>query len=295
MRLSILIPTHNLSPEALVEALRRLAEALHIDYEILVLNDASDEAETLTALQRMEQTGACRVIQQTARQGRARARNILYKESSGELLLFIDSDALVCSDDFIARHLQDAEKAPVVCGALTNPAPPAPPGCELRYKYETAAEKSGHRTAAYRNRHPYDRIATFQLLLRRDVMERAPFDESITEYGYEDVLFGLRLQELGIPVLHTDNALLHRGINPSTHFLANTEAAIHTLHTLPQTYKQRIGLSRFAMRLQSMHLAAPVRLLFRATRHLIRRNLISRCPSLTLFQFYKLGFYLLRL
>lgn len=292
MRLSILIPTYNLAPEALTEALRRQAEALHIDYEILVLNDASDDREAQAALQRMEQNGACRVIHQTVRQGRARARNILYKESSGDLLLFIDSDAMVCSDDFIARHLDDAEKAPVVCGALTNPALPTPLGCELRYKYETAAEKNGHRTAAYRNLHPYERIATFQILLHRDVMERAPFDESITEYGYEDVLFGLRLQELGIPVLHTDNALLHNGINPNTHFLTNTEGAMRTLHALPLTYKQRIGLSRFAMRLQRLHLASPVRFLFQATRPLIRCNLLSSRPSLALFQFYKLGFYL---
>lgn len=292
MRLSILIPTRNFAPSVLVKALNSQATALHIDCEILVLDDASDDAEALSALRAIEQSGACRVIWCQERQGRARARNILYKESQGELLLFIDSDAQVCSSGFLSRHLEDAKQAPVICGALINPAPPAPAGCELRYKYEAAAEKKGHRTADYRNRHPYDRLATFQLLLHRSVMERITFDESLTEYGYEDVIFGLRLQELGIPVLHTDNALLHTGINPNADFLANTEAAMRTLSGLPLPYKRRIGLSRFALRLKGLRLDAPLRLIFRLAAPAMRSNLLGSTPSLTLFQAYKLGYYL---
>lgn len=293
MLLSLLIPTRNLAPAALVAELHRQASTLtDTDVEILVLDDASDDTQTVDALHRMEAEGLCRVLWQTKNQGRARARNILYKESGGDILLFIDSDAEVTTTDFLARHFADAQQADVVCGGLTNPTPPAPKGCELRYKYEVAAERKGFRRAERRMEHPYERISTFNLLVHRRVMQAVPFDESLTEYGYEDVAFGLSLQQHGFRVLHTDNALLHTGINANPIFLANTEAAMRSLALLPDDIKRNIPVSRLALRLQALHLAAPMRLMFRLLRPLLRRNLLSRYPILPLFQFYKLGYYL---
>ena len=286
--LSILIPTRDFAPRRLVESLAEQAGTL-TGTEILVLDDASGDTQAKADLHRMEADGLCRVLWQAENQGRARARNILYKESRGSILLFIDSDAEVTTSDFLARHLADAQEADVVCGGLTNPAPPASKGCELRYKYEAAAARKGFRSAVRRMEHPYDRISTFNLLVHRHVMQTFPFDENLTEYGYEDVAFGLTLQQHGFRVLHTDNALLHTGINPNSIFLANTEAAIRSLSLLPDDIKRNIPLSRLARRLHSLHLAVPVRLIFRFMHPLLRRNLLGHHPLLPFFQFYKLG------
>lgn len=287
--LSILIPTHNFAPSRLVNDLSQQANALNEDVEIIVLDDGSDEPSAAFAIQALKKNERCRTLRNEENQGRARARNILYKESRGEFLLFLDSDAQIVCPDFLAQYLAAAQKADVVCGRLTNPAPPAPAGCELRYKYETHAERRGYRTAAWRNRHPYERIATFQLLVHRRVMQQVVFDESIKGYGYEDVLFGLQLQKQGFTILHTDTPLLHTGINTNTQFLAHTEEALKTLCTLPAGVQQQVTLSRIANRLSRLYLAGAFRLFFQLTRPLLRRNLLSHRPFLLFFQLYKLG------
>ncbi len=290
--LSILIPTRNFAPNALVRALARQTNTTYAETEILVLDDASSDTTSINALKTLEQEGVCRVLWQPVNQGRARARNILYKESRGEWLLFIDSDAEVLAPDFLIRHLADATLADVVCGGLVNPPPPATRGCELRYKYETAATRKGRRNAQWRNAHPYECISTFNILVNRRVMDTAPFNDSLNEYGYEDTAFGLSLQRHGFSVLHTDNALLHTGITPSPAFLANTEAALRNLTRLPYDIQCEISVARLAERLRNWHLDAPLRLLFRFAKPLLCRNLISQHPSLSFFQLYKLCFLL---
>ncbi len=287
--LSVLIPTRDFVPAELVEQIYRQAEDLGEPYEILILDDASTKPEIQQGLARLEQKGWCRILTQQVNQGRAKARNILYKASSGRILLFIDSDARVIDSQFLRRHLDDISRAEVVCGGLTNPPPPAPDGCELRYKYETAAQRKGHRTAAWRNKNPYKSMASFQLLMRREVMQRVPFQETIAGYGYEDVVFGLQLQELGISVLHTDNNLEHTGINSNTAFLSNTEEAMRTLATLPEQWQQQIPLACTARKLEKWHIAPLLRGIFLLIKPLVRRNLLGHHPSIHLYQTYKLG------
>lgn len=290
---SILIPTHNFAPTALVADLHKQAAALtNMNVEILVLDDASDNQTAQNALREMEAAGYCRVLRQERNQGRARARNILYGASRGEILLFIDSDAEVTDTDFLARHLADAKQADVVCGGLTNPPLPAAKGCELRHKYEIEAERKGFRSTLWLNDHPHERISTFNLLVHRRVMEVVPFNEELTEYGYEDVAWGLSLQQHGFKVLHTANSLLHTGINSNAAFLANTEAAMRNLALLPADIQHHIPIARLAKRLQERHLAFFVRLAFRLTKPILHHNLLSSHPILTFFQFYKIGFFL---
>ncbi len=285
----MLIPTRDFVPAELVEQIHRQAQDLGEPFEILVLDDASTQPEIQQGLARLEQNGWCRILTQQVNQGRAKARNILYKASTGRILLFIDSDARVIDAQFLSRHLADISRAEVVCGGLTNPPPPAPEGCELRYRYETNAQRKGHRTAAWRNKHPYKSIASFQLLMRREVMERVPFQETIAGYGYEDVVFGLQLQEQGISVLHTDNNLEHTGINSNAAFLSNTEEAMHTLAALPEQWQQQIPLACTVRKLEKRHIAPIVRGLFHLIKPRIRRNLLGHHPSIHLYQTYKLG------
>ena len=294
--LSVLIPTRNLAPRALVGALVAQADALSGggvgECEVVVFDDGSDDPEAARAIAALADGARCRTVRSETNVGRARARNRLYEEARGDKLLFIDSDAEVVTTDFLARMVADAALADVVCGALQNPAPPAPRGCELRYRYEQHAERRGYRSVAWRQAHPYARLSTFCLLVDRRVMEAVCFDETITGYGYEDTVFGLRLEERGFSVLHTATALRHTGINPNADFLSNTEQAVRTLRSLPAAVRRRIALSRLGDALHRLRFSRPLRLLFYFAEPALRRQLLGSRPSIRLFAIFKLGRYL---
>ena len=292
--ISILIPVYNYDFTKLIQALSSQCAALResdngFEYEIIVGNDRSTEKKCIALLQEISRIPNCRVLHQNVNIGRAAIRNRLYEASRGDYLLFIDCDAEVVSDDFVKRYYDDREKADVICGALCNPTE-KPRGCELRYKYEIAAERAGQRTVEFRKQRPYDMFSTFNVMFRREVFAKILFDESCHEYGYEDVLMGIRLQQEGFCILHTDNALLHRGINSNASFLENTEAGIRTLYQIGEPLLSHSNLARTAFRLKRWHLMGAFTLHFRIFRPLLRRNLLGHHPQLLLFKVYKLGY-----
>ncbi|MBQ9363598.1 MAG: glycosyltransferase, partial [Bacteroidaceae bacterium] len=231
----------------------------------------------------------CHVLHQDSNIGRAAIRNRLYEVSRGDYLLFIDCDAEVVSSDFMERYYNDRKSADVICGALCNPKE-QPSGCELRYKYEIAAERAGQRTVSFRMKRPYEMFSTFNVMFRREVFGNILFDDRCTEYGYEDVLMGLRLQEKGFSILHTDNALLHRGINSNDSFLKNTEAGIRTLWRIGEPLLSHSNLALTALRLKRWHLTGAFLFFFKLFKSGIHSNLCSHHPLLLLFKVYKLGY-----
>ncbi|MBR1593521.1 MAG: glycosyltransferase family 2 protein [Alloprevotella sp.] len=284
---SILIPTYHYDCSALVRELFAQVEVLQRSrpelgtWEILVCADG--EAEPASDY------GGARIVPQPVHGGLAVTRNHLAREARGEYLIFMDADARVCVDDFLLRYAEMVGQADVVCGALRNPAGPPQAGHELRYRYEHEAEK--RRPASWRNAHPYECLTTFNIMVSRRVMEKVGFDERCREYGYEDTLFGLRLEQEGFSILHTDNPLIHTGIDSNESFLEKTEKAMRTLHRLGEPLQSRVGASRACRRLQGLGLLPLWRAAFRLLRPALLRNLRGHSPSLWLFKMYKLGLY----
>lgn len=182
------------------------------------------------------------------------------------------------------------EGCPVVCGGLRHPEVNPNPAATLRYKYERRADR--RRSAAVRSLHPYDQLTFFSLLIRRDLFLTIRFDESCTDYGHEDTLFGAELQRRAVPILHIDTPLIHMGLESNATFLAKTETALCNLHRLAPQLHAGSRLLQTAQHLRHLHLTRSVCALYRLSRPLLRRNLLSRHPFLPLFSFYKLGYYL---
>lgn len=292
--LSILIPVFNYDASALIFELGRQGRDLAsrvegFEWELLVGDDASTDASLEAA--NCKATAAvggtyCRVPQNI---GQAYLRNLLSERAKGEWLLMIDSDARVAGPDFLERYWNDRNKADVICGALKNPPGPAPRGCELRYRYEKAAERQ--RTAAYRNRVPYTCFTAFNAMFRHDVFAAIRFDSRCTEYGYEDVLMGVMLQQYGKKILHTDNALYHMGIDRNASFLEKTETSLRVLSRLGEPMQSVAGASRVYKFMDRLGLVPVVAWGFRCICGLLRRNLLGRHPILFCFQLYKTGYY----
>lgn len=294
--LSILIPTYNYNCSKLLAALDRQAKILRdaaccgiFEYEIIVGDDASTDKTAEKANRQTAENIGARYIRASSNRGRAFTLNALSEKAKGTWLLIIDCDAQICSDTFLQQYWADRFKADVVCGALRNPEGPPPAGHELRHRYEQAAER--RRKAGFRNTRPYTAFTTFNVMFRRDVFSRIRFDERCNEYGYEDALMGLTLEQNKISVLHTDNALIHDGIDSNESFLAKTEASLRTLSRLKGCMQKKAGTSKAVAFLQRLHLCKLAAGLFHISHGLLYRQLSGRKPSLFLFKLYKIGYY----
>lgn len=298
--LSILIPTYNYACAHLVCELQKQCEEVQamvegFDYEIIVADDASTDVETTKKNAAIEYLPHCRYEMLDKNVGRAHICNWLFSQARYDWALLMDCDAEVISDDFILRYCQAiSPDSAIIVGGITTPAS-AEPGCELRLRYEQAAERI--RTLEVRRAHPSAAFSTFNVLIGRNVFDHLRFDERCTEYGYEDALFGIEAERRGYSISHIDNPLQHNGINDNASFLRNTETSLRMLHRLGPPMTDRARLACVARRLTTpayrKYTVLPVFLfLYKMSRPLVRRNLLSKHPSLRLFAFYKLGYYL---
>jgi glycosyltransferase involved in cell wall biosynthesis len=163
-------------------------------YEIVLVNDGSrDETEAVIA--RARALATCRFVAVTRENGGlAKARNTGIELCSGERIAFIDDDVLP-TPVFAAEHLRsDARHGDVVVrGAAINTesfdALPVPVWTPLNY--------SGNW------------FWTTNVSVRRSRLDAAGgrFDESFSEYGWEDIELGMRLRAIGTKAVFNRFAL----------------------------------------------------------------------------------------
>lgn len=287
--ISVLIPTYNHVCVALVKGLAQQLEALGGDYEIIVADDGSTDAVTVAENQVINTLPHCRYLVRQENVGRAAIRNILVGEARYAYVLFIDSDMTLISDDFIRRYL-DSDCDTVIDGGVAIGGDPDTLKGNLRYRYEKAEE--ARHTAPERQKSPYQHLHTANLLVRRDLMIKHPFDERFRHYGYEDVLLGKSFREQRIPIAHIDNPLGFCTFEKNADFVSKTEEGLRTLGQFRDDLR---GYSRLLTLVNNIHIPAVVtviRLWHRLFGRLERRNLCGSHPSITIFKLYRLGYFI---
>ena len=286
--LSILIPTYNYDCTCLVNDLQRQAQQAGIDYEIIVADDASSIGKEKN--REINLLPHCRLIELDENIGRARIRNLLASEAQYTWLLFMDADAQVISPTYIDNYLNAmTEGVDVICGGLCHADSLPSPDVSLRYAYEKRADK--HRAACYRSEHPYERFTPFNFAIRRATFLAIQFDESITEYGHEDTLFGIELQQRAVPLCHIDNMLQHMGLEPNEVFLEKTKAALRNLASMEEIMHGHSALIRAYHLLQRLHLTHLLAHIYtRYGASMVQRLCIPH-PQLWLLTLYKLAYY----
>ena len=286
--LSILIPTYNYDCTRLVSDLQRQAQQAAIDYEIIVADDASPIYIYKERNREINALPHCRLVELEENVGRARIRNLLADEAQGEWLLFMDCDAEVISDSFIADYAVHSDVDVIYGGQCVAPTLPSPE-VSLRYAYEHRADR--HRTARHRAKAPYERFTPFNFMISRAVFLSIRFDERITEYGHEDTLFGIALSKRHIAIRHIDNPLRHIGLESNERFLEKTRAALHNLATMEESMQGHSTLLAIYNLLHSMKLDGCVARWFVRREQQFISRLTGPNPSLRLFFLYKLGYY----
>ena len=280
--LSILIPTFNDPCSTLVHNLHQQAEALGMTYEILVADDGSTQEKVLEENRSINALPHCQLIERGVNAGRASIRNFLAQQARYAWLLFIDSDMVVCRNDYLRKYAS-CEETPIVDGGVVIGA--CKPG-NLRSLYEKAAE-SQH-TPEERQLSPYRDFHTANFMIKRTLMLEQPFDERFKSYGYEDVLFGKTMEKASVPILHIDNPMSFEIFEDNEHFVSKTEEGLRTLYEFRNELQ---GYSRLLDRIQTLP-HTPIRWWHQLFGAIERRHLTSRRPSLWVFNLYKIGYFL---
>lgn len=286
--LSILIPNYNNVCVELVAVLQQQAEALGIDYEILVADDASPKKDTILLNQPINEQPHCRYIIKEANTGSAATRNYLGQQSQYHWLLFLDCDIIIPDDHFLERYMSETHEGVVNGGicivdddTLSH---------NLRYIYEKDAEPA--HTAERRQANKYHEFRSTNFMIDRAVLEACPFDERFTRSGYEDVLFGKMLKQQQIPVTHIDNPVMMTKFETNPDYVTKIERSMRTLHTFRNELR---GFSRILTFDSGIHISVVrwiIRLWHRIFGSMERRNLCGSRPILKLFALYRLGYYL---
>lgn len=290
--ISILIPVFNQNVNTLVARLSAGLSHLGQAGEIIVMEDGSD-----AAYQQINSPLATlpfvRYIPHAQNHGRIRIRQMLAAAATGEWLLFLDGDSELGSDNFLQQYFLAIEpNSGVLVGGRTYSAMP-PDDCRLRlhWKYGSARE----------SRRPGEKqqpaFMTNNFLIQAQYFNQLSFDTGGKGYGHEDTWIGMQLEMAGIPVAYIDNPVLHAGLEENTTFLAKSENALLNLHTLStqvpgDMLAGHVKLFRVYQSFKAWNCLWIPRLVYGLMKNYIHRNLHSCNPSLTLFDLYRLQYFI---
>lgn len=210
---SIVIPSRG-GAERLPRLLTALAAQTHPDWEAIVVIDGDvDNSEAVVA--RYAHL-PIRSIVFPENRGRVAALNAGFTEATGDVLIRLD-------DDFepgpghvaahVAPHLQQD------CGVIGLPVNVAPPSPYLR-AYGADADRRGRRNAYAMASELRWRLWGGNVSVTREVYDRVGgYDPRYQGYGWEDVDFGYRLLQLGVPIVLAADA-------EARHHMASVTTAI---------------------------------------------------------------------
>lgn len=290
--ISILIPVYNQDVNILVARLSAGLSHLQQAGEIIVMEDGS-----ASAYQQINNPLATlpfvRYIPHAQNHGRIRIRQMLAAAAAGEWLLFLDGDSKLGPDNFLQKYFLaiEANTGVVVGGRTYSTTPPDDCALHLHWKYGSARENrrsGGKQQPAF---------MTNNFLIQTTYFNQLSFDTGGEGYGHEDTWIGIQLEKAGIPVNYIDNPVLHTGLEINSIFIAKSENALLNLHKLStqvpgDMLARHVKLFRVYQTLRAWNGLWIAKGVYKLLRKYITRNLHSCNPSLTLFDLYRLQYFI---
>jgi hypothetical protein len=288
--LSILIPEYNYNTFPLVSELHKQCLNYGIEFEILCQDDASG-SNWNTENQKINALNNCSFFINNSNLGRGENINSLVKQSKYSLLLIMDCDTFPVQNNFIQKYCEVIPNTSVVFGGIQYEKETPNKEQLLRWVYGNKRESLSLES---RNKNPIFNALTSNLLIKKEIITQYPFDSTITKYGYEDLCFLSKLETNNIKISHIDNPTYHLNLETSVVFLEKTKTAIENLVHIINLGKfpnieSKIN-STYTI-LKKLNLVVITVFFFNKTESKITANLLSKRPSLFLFDLYKLGYY----
>jgi glycosyltransferase involved in cell wall biosynthesis len=225
--ISVLIANFNWDVKSLITEVHQQLVLADIPFEILCYDNSKDSAfeksnEELNQLSNVTYRLEHRHV------GRSQNRNKLAADAKHDWFLFLDGDSAISDSKFVLNYLEASTTAMVICGGTAYGEKPQEEQL-LRWTYGKEREEL---SAAKRSEKPNSGFSSFNFLIKREAFELVGFDNSLTDYGHEDTLFGQSLLAHHFHVFHIDNPLVHLGLDENEVFLAKTKSALKNLKYL---------------------------------------------------------------
>ncbi len=283
--ISILIPVFNFDIRPLVGQLVGQCKSSGIPYEILCFDDGSETG--FKEKNRLLEYDKVVYREMTKNHGRSAIRNVLGEAARFPYLLFMDCDSRVVASDYIKKYCDHLSPDTLLYGGRCySPQKPKDPALLFHWTYGKKREES---PAEKRRIHPWHSFMTNNFLIPKAVFQQINFDESLTQYGHEDTLFGLELARKNIGIKHLDNPLEHIGLEPVDIMIKKTEQGLQNLFSLwKKGTPIDTKLLNLFIRIKKKGMTAFIGRQFYLYKPIILFQLKSKLPSLYLFDFYKL-------
>lgn len=232
--LHICIPVFNESIkdllESLIEEQKRIPNA---EVAIIIIDDASTNFDIRRENARVAEALGAIYIQQEENAGRSKTRNAFLKATSAPWLLFLDGDSLPARENFLEvylNYLTDDPEVSIIYGGTEYPQS-VDEVHRLHHAYATDREAL---PVEVRRKNPVGSFHANNFVIRREVLEKYPFEERLTHYGHEDSLLAILLALQGIDIIHITNPVQHLGVVENDVFLKKTQQAIRHLPHINQ-------------------------------------------------------------
>lgn len=280
--LSILIPTYNYNVLPLVQELHKQASKAGITFEIIVLDDASDNTFPLN----IEIAANVIFIKNEINLGRTRTRAILAEKAKYNTLLFLDADVMPKSENFIAKHIPYINSGILVFGGYSYTGE-FDIKHVLRHKYGKSREE---KSASIRSKHPYSSIFSGNILCTKNIF----INNNPTGNGYGmDVVFCYNLYKNNIEVKHIDNPILHLGLEDNKTFFSKCREAVRIRKKILENAEGSENINsllRHYKTLKKYKLTGLAHLLFTLSEPLLKRMILKKDPNLFCLDIYRLGY-----
>ncbi|WP_281635963.1 glycosyltransferase [Flavobacterium marginilacus] len=289
--ISILIPVYNYNALPLVLELHKQCSECNLEYEIICQDDASNVF--LAENSEINSLDNCYFSSNETNLGRGKNINKMSRKSKYSWQLILDCDTFPQSTDFIKNYLLEVQKSnnPIIFGGILYEQNKPKKDHLLRWIY---GHKRESLSVEKRKKKPNSRALSSNLLLKKKLFSQYPFDENITQYGYEDLCFMTTLEANNIKVTHIENPVFHLNLETSNLFLNKTKTALENLVYIVNFKKidlkdsKIITVYSLLKKLKLIHFTA---YFFNLFEDKITAQLISDKPSLLLFDLYKLGHF----
>lgn len=291
MKLSICIPVYNFDVNGLVNDLQNQIVCNNLDAEIILIDDAS-ATEFINKNKNLENT-VSQFIFLDKNIGRSKIRNLFPNYSQSEYLLFLDCDGKIIGHNFLKNYIDfiNINNPDVVFGGrkVSEIQPDSEFG--LRWKFATERENL---PVERRVKEPYLDFQTNNFLVKKNILELVPFNENITQYGYEDLVFSKDLQDHQIKIDHIDNPILNNDVECNSVFLSKADQSAKSLSQLIKNDKnfEKLSKIRLVKAYFFMRKTGTIfiyNFIYKFSKSQIEKKLLTGKASLKVLDFYKLG------
>lgn len=214
---SVLIPNRD-QPEMLGRCIESLAQSSYANYEIVILENGSQQEDTFAYYRQLERTGPVRVLTWSRPFNFSAINNYGATHARGDVLLFLNNDVEAIHPDWLEAMVTHAVRPEIGAvgakllfadGSIQHAGVVLGMGGVAGHVHSRFPRESAGYLGRLRHVQEVAAVTGACLMTRREVFERVGgFDERFV-LAYNDVDYGMNVRELGLRVLWTPEAELY--------------------------------------------------------------------------------------